>query len=144
MSRQTPRRVTAWIRGRCTKSLRDQAAIQRHGGQAVAKGRVGQQGVTQPAGGSIQRFEALDDRTSIGAGQRAPRADARALNHTGDDTGQVLAGGTEIADRVPDGVSRLVDGGMETWVMNGPPILVASGQEYLPAAKVLPQGDGGA
>lgn len=81
----------------------------RHGGQTVAKGRVGQQGIAKLVSGFIQRFQALDNRRAIGAGQRAQRADAFTLDRTVDDHDQVLAGRAKVTDHLPDGVSRCVD-----------------------------------
>jgi len=61
------------------------------GRQTVAKGRVGQQDVTEPVGDLVQRFKALDDRVSaVGAGQRALRADTLAHNRAVDDPDKVL------------------------------------------------------
>jgi hypothetical protein len=51
----------------------------RHGFQTVANGRVGQQALTQPVDGFIQRFEALDNCTSISAGQCSQCADSLGL-----------------------------------------------------------------
>jgi len=57
-------------------------------------------------GDLVQRFQALDDRTAVGAGQLAQRADSRALNRAVDEPGEVLAGLAQVADQLPEGVSR--------------------------------------
>jgi hypothetical protein len=79
-----------------------------HGGQAVAKRRVGQQGVAELVGGLVPRFEALDGRTSVGVGRGAPYAVSLTHSRAVDDHGEVLAGRAEVADHLPDGVSRCV------------------------------------
>jgi len=60
-------------------------------------------------GVSIQRFEALDNRAAVYAGQRAQRADSCARNRAVDDPGEVVASQAKVADHLPDGVSRCVN-----------------------------------
>ncbi len=62
--------------------------------------------VAQPLGRRVQRFQALDNRAAVDAGQRAPRADPVALNRAVDDPGQVLVSRAKVADHLPDGVRR--------------------------------------
>ena len=81
-----------------------------HGGQAVAKGRIGQQGVAQPLVNFVQLFQALDDRAVAAVGQRAPRADPGTRNRAGDDPGKIVAGRAKVADELPNGIGRGVDG----------------------------------
>ena len=49
--------------------------IHGHGGQAVTKGRVAQQGVAQTLGCIVERFQALDDAAAVGVSERALRTD---------------------------------------------------------------------
>lgn len=81
----------------------------RHAGPTVAEGRVGQQEVTQLTRVFIPRFETFDDRATIGAGQRAQRADSLPRQRAGDDPGEIAMRRAEITDYLPDGVSRCVD-----------------------------------
>ena len=86
--------------------------MHQHGRQTIAKGRVGKQRVTEPVGGTVQRLQAFDNRAAVSTGQRTHCADPRALNRAFDDPGEVLAGCAKVADHLPDGVRRYVDGGL--------------------------------
>jgi len=86
-----------------------------YGGQAVAKGRVGQQGVAQSVGDLFQRFQAFESCASVSAAQRALRTDAHAFNCAVNDSGEALVVRAEVADQAPNSVSRRVNCNIWWW-----------------------------